>query len=533
MLLPWNRRRRKRGNLIIFSQFICLSAPQKGMVKFMNREELYDGITDIREDLIDKTEKHIREKRRRRRKAWMAATAAVLTLAILAGTLFGPLPIVPGTRPSPASPGGRSNYMIAQAAYPRMAPYPDEASYYNEMTGDFDDEAFSEDYDAWATDRRERLALAENCDADLEPFFTESAREFLGGSSTENRVYSPLNVYLALGMLAELTDGDSRQQILEVLGEENLKTLRAQASALWNTSYYDDGATASILASSLWLNENIRFVPSTLDTLAKTYYASSYQGEMGSQAFDQALADWLNQQTGGLLREQAAGIHLEPETVLALATTIYFQAKWRSFFPENETAPEIFHGKTGDITCNFLHASQVREYYWGDHFSAIPLPLENEGSMYILLPDEGVSAEELLDDPQAMAFLLSGGQWEHQRSLTVNISLPKFDVVSDMDLISGLQNLGIRDVFDPAVSDFSPMTRDQEDIYVSQAKHAARVQIDEEGCTAAAYTVIAMSGGGAMSADEEIDFVADRPFLFVITSPGGLPLFTGIVNQPG
>ena len=64
----------------------------------MNREELYDGITDIREDLIDKTEKHIRQKRRRRRKTWMAVTAAALTLAILAGTFFRPLPMAPGGR---------------------------------------------------------------------------------------------------------------------------------------------------------------------------------------------------------------------------------------------------------------------------------------------------------------------------------------------------------------------------------------------------------------------------------------------------
>ena len=490
----------------------------------MNREELYDGITDIREDLIDKTEKHIRQKRRRRRKTWMAVTAAALTLAILAGTFFRPLPM---------APGGRNGYAVAEAAYPQMAPYPDETSYYNKMTDDFDDKAFSQDYDAWVTDRRERLALANACDADLEPFFTESARQFLSASDGENRVYSPLNVYLALGMLAELTDGDSRQQILDVLGEENLKSLRAQASALWNASYYDDNATVSILASSLWLNENVSFVPSTMDTLAKTYYASSYQGEMGSQDFNKALADWLNQQTGGLLKEQASGIQLTPETVLALATTICFQAKWRNSFPESETAPDIFHGNKADTTCDFLHASRVQEYYWGEHFSAIPLPMENEGNMYILLPDEGMSADELLNDPQAMAFLLSGGQWDNQKSLTVNISLPKFDVVSDLNLVSGLQNLGILDVFDPDLSDFSPMTRDQKGIYVSQARHAARVQIDEEGCTAAAYTVIAMSGGGSMPAQEEIDFVADRPFLFVITGPEGLPLFAGIVNQPG
>ena len=95
---------------------------------------------------------------------------------------------------------------------------------------------------------------------------------------------------------------------------------------------------------------------------------------MGSQDFNKALADWLNQQTGGLLKEQASGIQLTQETVLALATTICFQAKWRNSFLESETAPDIFHGNKADTTCDFLHASRVQEYYWGDHFSAISLP---------------------------------------------------------------------------------------------------------------------------------------------------------------
>ena len=67
-----------------------------------------------------------------------------------------------------------------------------------------------------------------------------------------------------------------------------------------------------------------------MDSIARHYRASSYQGEMGTDAFNQALQDWLNEQTGGLLKEQAEGIKLTPETILALATTVYFRSKWSS-----------------------------------------------------------------------------------------------------------------------------------------------------------------------------------------------------------
>ena len=115
-----------------------------------------------------------------------------------------------------------------------------------------------------------------------------------------------------------------------------------------------------------------------------------------------------------------------------------------------------------------------------------------------------------------------------QKHLTVNLSVPKFDVQSQIDLTEGLQNLGVTDVFNPAKSDFSTIT--DENVVVTGATHGARVMIDEEGCTAAAFTL--MLCGSGMPPEEEVDFVCNRPFLFVITSETGLPLFIGIVNNP-
>ena len=71
-----------------------------------------------------------------------------------------------------------------------------------------------------------------------------------------------------------------------------------------------------------------------------------------------------------------------------------------------------------------------------------------------------------------------------------------------------------------------------EPIAVSRATHNARVIIDEEGVEAVAYTVMKTSPTSAAPSAEEIDFVVDRPFLFVITGADSLPLFAGVVNRP-
>ena len=420
-------------------------------------------------------------------------------------------------------------YQLAAAQYPQMAQYPDESKFIK-LDGDFDSEGFSEVFDAWQTDRRKQLDQSKEYTDALDSYLRALIPQLLTDGTGENKACSPINIYMALAMLAEITDGESRAQLLALLGSSDLDALRAEAAAVWNANYCDDGAVTSILASSLWLSDQINFKQETMDALAQYYYASSFRGEMGSAAFDRALQEWINQQTGGLLEEQASGLTMDKETILALATTIYFRAKWDGEFSEERTSPDTFHARSGDMTCDFMHQGGTNTYYWSDRFSAVAKRLENSGAMWFLLPDEGVTPEELLADEATLDFLLSGGESAESKYLIVNLSVPKFDIASDLDLTESLKKMGIADVFDPAVSDFSPMTDDTE-AYLSQAKHAARVAIDEEGVTAAAYTVMMMGGAGAPP-EEEVDFVLDRPFVFAITGVDGLPLFVGVVHQP-
>ncbi len=423
-----------------------------------------------------------------------------------------------------------SKYQLAAAQYPEMAPYPDESKYVK-ANGDFDSEAFEKVYNAWREDRNKQLEQSEGYTDALDSYLRAVIPRLLTGGKGENKACSPINIYMALAMLAELTDGESRKQILNLLGSPDINTLRKKSAALWNANYCDDDAVSSILESSLWLNDNINFKQNTMDTLAKHYYASSFRGEMGSADFDKALKDWINKKTGGLLKEQASGLKMDRETILALATTIYFRAKWSDEFSESSTAPDTFHSLSGDVICDFMRQSETNTYYWSDRFSAVSKRLEGSGAMWFLLPDEGVTPEELFSDEKTLDFLLSGGESAENKYLVVNLSVPKFDISSDMELSPALKAMGITDVFDPEISDFSPMTDDIDIVFLSKVKHAARAAIDEEGVTAAAYTVMMMCGAAAPP-DEEFDFILNRPFIFAITGTDGLPLFVGIVHQP-
>ena len=491
-------------------------------------EKLFDAITDIREDYILEATEH-KFKQANAKKPWTARSAfryaapiaAALCLSLLVGIFLWPAPMA------------TSAYTIAEAHYPAMTAYPIEEDFYDSQ-GDWDYDAYSAQYTAWEADQQKQDRSNILSDG-IQTFIAASSQHFL--SDSDNTVYSPLNVYMTLGVLAELADENSRDQILQVLGSDNMESLRGQASDIWNASYNNDGFYTSILSNSIWLNEDLPVNETTLQTIADTYYTSSFSGPMGSRKFDKALRNWMNENTGNLLEEQVEDLEFTQTTALSIASVINYQATWSNPFSTAETASATFHAPEGDVVCDFMNQSSERRVYWGEQFTAVKQHEQAGGSLLFLLPDEGVSAASLLADEEVQDFIFSdasGAAWNNSDTYLVNFSVPKFDITTSLDLVEGLEQLGITDIFNSETANFSSLTdmAKKLELEVSEIKHTTRIAIDEEGCEAASFTLTTVDGCSSGSTDKPLDFLLDRPFLFVVLSPDGLPLFIGIVNQP-
>ncbi len=449
---------------------------------------------------------------------------------LMAGALAGMLLLTSGC--SGKAPAEAAGSVLAEAVYPEMAPYPNEEEYFGNLSQpDPDQPSFDEVYDAWREGHVAQRNQPEGYAEGLDAFFEKSIPVFLD-SEGANPVCSPLNLYMALALLAETSQGDSRQQILDALGSGSLEQLREQAGHVWNAHYCDDDATATILANSLWLTEGITYREETVRTLAEQYYASVFQGPLGSDVMNQTFRQWLSDQTGGLLEDQIQGVSMDPQTVLALASTIYYQAKWVTEFREERNTQAPFQSPDGRKTVTYLNRTMSHgPYYWGEDFGAVSLSLENGSRMWLFLPDEGKTPADLLASGHALGLALSDPSgYENQKSLMVNLSMPKFDITADTRMEDALGQLGITEVFQPDTADFTAIVPEG-GVWLDKVQHAARVQVDEEGVSAAAYTAMMMAGA-SMPPNEEMDFVLDRPFLFVISSQDNLPLFAGVVNVP-
>lgn len=147
--------------------------------------------------------------------------------------------------------------------------------------------------------------------------------QFLRTESNENKLWSPVNAYIGLAMTTEVTDGETRQQILDLFGVEDTDTLRKQVSAVWESVYQDNSNEICVLANSLWLEKGLQYNQEAVDAIAYHYYASVYQGDLGSKKTNQDIAAWINNNTGKFLKESSENIELSPETIMALYSTLF------------------------------------------------------------------------------------------------------------------------------------------------------------------------------------------------------------------
>ena len=244
-----------------------------------------------------------------------AGVAAVVAVALL---ITG----IPGRQGG--GPLAGSAYAIALPTYPDLPQYPAEPTGNSEAAWERYQEEYDAYWNAWRDFQDEAPALYDTPELEIALAAFSQVSTTLALSGEGNRVYSPVSLWFALAMLAETTGGDTRQQVLDVLGAEDLDQLRDWADILWHALYLDDGVAATLLGNSIWLNEDVTFHQDVLENLAEHYYAGSYQVTMGTDEADQALADWVAEQTRGLIGSEGKVLETSTDTLNVLASTLYY-----------------------------------------------------------------------------------------------------------------------------------------------------------------------------------------------------------------
>ncbi len=540
----------------------------------MNNENLFEAISEIDENLVVDAEEFTSDRKKRNIIPYIASVAAVFVIVAVTGFAlkshgdFSSV-IVPNTTEKQYSEaeGNVSNDISTQPTESTTVEVPSDSATapIPEITTDADDDPvlpltpvklstvsypsrvqfpvldfsdeeleFTDEYkcnlNAHGEQKRELNNLAVELYG-IKDYSKSILTEFLTGKSGENKVVSPLNIYMALCMLAEASDGNTRQQILSLLGVTSLNQLRQQANLIWQKNYRNDGVSKSVLSNSVWLNSDAEYNQDTVNNIARYYFADTYSGTMGTEEYNSLLNRWLKDNTDGLLDPSE---EMNYGDVLMLASALTYKSKWLEGFAE-ATESGLFNSPSGSKNVDYMLKSSGQRYYWGEGFCAVAQELEIGGKIWFILPDEGMSADDIFLDEEVLRLIslsqTEQNNYKNSELVTVNMKVPEFDVSGDTDIVEGLKNLGVSDISDSSRADFSPLCSNSDGIFVSKGRHCVRVVADTEGISAAAYTVLGIAGS-ARPPEEEVDFILNRPFAFAVTLDSDTVLFAGVVNNP-
>ncbi|APG58379.1 putative serine proteinase inhibitor 2-like protein [BeAn 58058 virus] len=172
--------------------------------------------------------------------------------------------------------------------------------------------------------------------------------------------------------------------------------------------------------------------------------------------------------------------------------------------------------RLNDEVLNYNHVEEL----FGN-FSVIELPYIGNASMVVILPDE---IDGLYNIEQNITDDYFNNLCKNLIPAFVDVSLPKFKVSGNYNLINILSKLGLEDVFN-SKGDFSNMY--DSTINIDEFIHKTYIDVSEKYTEAAAATCMLMSDCGRTKV-----FCVNHPFMYVIKDTSNKILFVGRLVYP-
>lgn len=361
--------------------------------------------------------------------------------------------------------------------------------------------------------------------------FTErTSAHVLCNKTNDNQIYAPLNWYLTLYILGEMSVGDARSEIEAALGVSEIdhSQVTTAISVLENRKFNWGRLNVN---NSLWLSDKLNYHKELLDKLISQYETEVYQGDLMDYEFQNMITQWVYENTNHQFMPDYNNLAniIDPYAFILL-NTLNFYNEWIHPFNEEETSVEEFILSDNNIiNCNFMNDEDASFLFkYGEDYVAMSLSLrEHNESMLFILPDEGLSVEDFLAEKGKLTSVLEDSDNVPFNLGIGRLSIPKFSYEVEISLNTTAKAMGLRKIFDGSSKPFLGLTDDL--AYIGDIKQVSKIAIDEKGCSASSYTEVrSFSSGGR---PEKVDIVLNRPFIYVLIKDE-LPFFIGVVRNP-
>ncbi|MDN3579381.1 serpin family protein [Mucilaginibacter flavus] len=348
----------------------------------------------------------------------------------------------------------------------------------------------------------------------------------LNGNADNNNLFlSPLSVSMAIGMTSNGAAGQTLHDIRNTMNFNNFT--EDQVNAYYQKLITElpqlDSKTTLKIANSIWYANSITPVPAFLQVNTTSYNAKVQSADFSNAATKDAINNWVSSATNGKI--PAIIDNIPSDVIMYLINAIYFKSTWASKFDAAKTKPDNFYlTGGGTVQANMMNGDGNFNYARNADASILELPYSNKKfSMVVIMPTTKTVKE--------YAAGIDSAKWQTLMSSLnpghADVSLPKFKFSYSITLNGILSTLGMSNAF----SDAANFTRINAagGLRITEVKHKAYVEVNEEGTEAAAATSVSVG----ITAAPVYYFKIDHPFMFAIREmKTGLVLFTGVVNDP-
>lgn len=350
-------------------------------------------------------------------------------------------------------------------------------------------------------------------------------KEIAAQQDSRNFAISPLSIQIALYMVYNGAEGETREEIGELLHmmDADLETLNQQVEGLleYLTNLVDNGHL-DIHNALFYDQDRVVLAEQFVDRLSRYFDVHDENLDFDDPSAVTSINGWVQDKTYDKIQEVIQDISdLE---VLFLINALYLKADWVNGFLQEATSDKPFTTTTGnEIMVPTMHQTTNVEHLTREGAVIARLPLADSALfVYLIMPDNPGDLEDLFDSD------FMKDLWENNlefQSSRFRFEMPLVEIKTHLNLNETLQTLGMVTAFNPEKAELSQMGESKSGLplHISRTLHDVYLRMDERGVEGAAVTTV---GVGVTSLPPALQF--NKPFAYLIVDQQyNIPVFMG------
>jgi serpin B len=342
----------------------------------------------------------------------------------------------------------------------------------------------------------------------------------------KNLVISPYGMHVALSMVQAGAGDEVFEEMSDVL--KNQAGSR-EDTAKRNGEVYQylrvlggEGKVALKLANRVWSDYELELLPAYAKLLEDDFVAPIAQVKFKEHQKEiiEIINAWASENTNGLIKDIASEDNITADSILALASAVYFKGDWSAEFDKQHTSKADFTTIKGDkVQVDMMSQQAHMPVYEDEDYVAVEKNYVDEKfSMIMVMPKDAAKFADFRKDYEGEDFREMLNKME---SKTLSFSMPKFKIDSELSE-KVLKEMGLEKVFKNGLTKIAMPAAGE--LRIDSVAQNATIDVNEVGTEAAAATLVVVAPNSAPVVTVRLD----KPFMyFIVAKESKAILFAG------